>query len=50
MEVPSTVTVIGIKIEMTYYQILGSAFPFFSPVCRGVLENEVAVECFNGGR
>lgn len=41
--------VTGIKTEMTYYQILGGAIPFFSPVCRGVLENEVAVKCFNGG-
>lgn len=39
----------GIKTEGTYHQILGGTFPFFSPVRRGVLENEVAIKCFNGG-
>lgn len=37
------------RLQGGLYQILGGAIPFFSPVCRGVLENEVAVKCFNGG-
>lgn len=49
MEAPSTVQGTGIETQLTYHQILGGAFPFIHPVCRGALENEVAVKCFHGG-
>lgn len=38
------------RLQGGLHQFLGGAFPFFSPICWGVLENEVAVKCFNGGR
>lgn len=32
----------------THRRVLAGAFPLYSPVYRGALENEVAVKCFNG--
>lgn len=37
------------RLQGGLHCILGGAFTFFSLVCRGALENEVAIEGFNGG-
>lgn len=44
----STALIHHSRLQSGFCQILGGVFPFFSSVCRGALENEVAVECFNG--
>lgn len=36
------------RFQGRLHQILGGAFFFFSSVCRGALEKEVAIEGFNG--
>lgn len=44
----STALIHHSRLQSGLCQILGGVFPFFSSVCGGALENEVAVECFNG--